>query len=516
MLPKHPAVCLVLLAGLAASVAAEAAEPKGRPGEDREYTAEANPRPAGMPLSPLPDPPKLELPEPRPEAVEALNGILSRLVGPDETARQQAARELYEAKPDWVSAVARKMDGLAEKADRQAMDRQLGRIRDRIRRAPADAPQADYLDALLELPQPSEQAWQDLVRLVALGRALEAIGSTSACRELVRVYVRFDLLRLDVQRRLDRVGDPALAALIETTRHPAPKIAEWAKRQLVLRGKAVPQEAVRTDDPSVLAGVLVALGRVGDPETARLLISFAGTDRLEVRTAARQALTLLGESAAWQLREAFLDITGRTAPRDWTWKRLARELYTELDRTRLSEVYQIYEKALLAHERGDLVAMKEGFDRVLAQSPLFESRDTMAELYLEFAEKNPEPALLAEDALRRAERIAHDEGSRKRIQSRLLLLRARQLERTGFWDRTLADRAAALDPTYEAAQRAHASADATTSGWTTASRYSVAITVSALALGGVAWILWTARRSRRSESANEPQGPPPPMPPMPP
>src|SRR5690606_36738245 len=128
---------------------------------------------------------------------------------------------------------------------------------------------------------------------------------------LVRMYVRFDLLRLEVQRRLDKIGEPALAALIETTRHPAPKIADWAKRQLSLRGKAIPQEAVRTDDPSVLASVLVALGRVGDPETARLMISFSGTDRLEVRTAARQGLVLLGESAAWQLREAFLDTTVR-------------------------------------------------------------------------------------------------------------------------------------------------------------------------------------------------------------
>jgi HEAT repeat protein len=122
----------------------------------------------------------------------------------------------------------------------------------------------------------------------------------------------------------------------------------------------------------VLAAVLVALGRVGDPETARLLISFAGTDRLEVRNAARQALVLLGEAAAWQLREAFLDTTGRTAPRDWTWKRLARELFTEFDRTRLAQVYEIYEQALAAHKKGDLVAMKQGFDRVLTQSPLFE------------------------------------------------------------------------------------------------------------------------------------------------
>lgn len=475
---------------------ASAGEGKGRRDDDREYTAEANPRPAGMPLSPLPEPPSTELPEPRPQAVEALGGILTRLTGTDALARERAAQELFEAKPDWVSAASRKVDSIAESADRSDMERLLMRLRDGRRKGTDEGPKADYLDLALERAEPEQKAWQGLVRLLALGRVLEAIGSTGACRELVRMYVRFDFLRIDVQRRLDKIGDPALAALIETTRHPAPKIAEWAKRQLSLRGKAIPQEAVRSDDPSVLASVLVALGRVGDPETARLLISFSGTDRLEVRTAARQGLVLLGESAAWQLREAFLDTTGRTAPRDWTWKRLARELFTELDRTRLAQVYDIYEQALAAHKKGDLVAMKRGFDRVLTDSPLFEGREAMAELYLAYAEAHPAPADEAEDALRRAERVAHDDALRHRIQSRLSMLRAQSLAEAGFWDRTLVDRARALDPENAEAEGALPRPGASPSKMSAVSRYLVAITVSVLALGGVGWILWTARRQR--------------------
>ena len=509
----RPALLLLTFA-MGAGGLAQATEKGERAGDgrsqgDKEYTAEANPRPAGMPLSPLPEVPTLEMPEPRPEAVAALESILKRLVAADAADRERAASELYEAKADWVAVAARKLDILAESADREAMDRALTKIRSQARKAAASGGKGDYLEAALELAAPGDKPWQDLVRLLGLGRALEAIGSPSACRELVRMYVRFDLVRLDVQQRLDRVGDPALPVLIETTRHPAPKVAEWAKRQLSLRGKAIPQEAVRTDDSSVLAGVLVALGRVGDPETARLLISFAGTERLEIRTAARQGLVLLGESGAWQLREAFQDTTGRTAPRDWTWKRLARELFTELDRTRLSRVYEIYEAALLAHKQGNLVSMKEGFDRVLTQSPLFEGREAMAELYLEFAERHPEPPGPAEDALRRAERIAHDDTLRKRAQSRLLLLRASALEKRGFWDRTLVERAATLDPDNAAAAQALRAPSAGSSGWNAGPRYLVAITVSVLALGGVAWVLWTARRRPA-------QGPPPPMPPIPP
>lgn len=501
-LPRRLALPCALLAVLTtlSTFEGQAAESKGesKHDDDREFTAEANPRPAGMPLSPLPAPPSLELPEPRPQAVEALNGILTRLIDQDAVTRERAARELYEAKADWVAATARKIDQLAESADRRELDRVLTRARDAARKAPDDGSQPDYVDMALLVAQPDQKAWQDLIRLVALGRVLEAIGGPAASRELVRMYVRFDLLRLEVQRRLDKIGEPALAALIETTRHPAPKIADWAKRQLSLRGKAIPQEAVRTDDPSVLASVLVALGRVGDPETARLMISFSGTDRLEVRTAARQGLVLLGESAAWQLREAFLDTTGKAAPRDWTWKRLARELFTELDRTRLAQVYQVYEEALTAHKKGDLLSMKQGFDRVLTQSPLFEGREAMAALYLEYAEAHPEPAEQAEDALRRAERIVHDEALRTRIQSRLLVLRARSLEERGLWDRTLVDRAASLDPTNDDAKSDSVSLGAHASGMGAVSRYLLAITVSALGLAGVGWIFWTARRKRPS------------------
>lgn len=123
----------------------------------------------------------------------------------------------------------------------------------------------------------------------------------------------------------------------------------------------------------------------------------------------------------------------------------------------------------------------------------------MAALYLEFAEAHPEPVDQAEDALRRAERIAHDDALRAKIQSRLLVLRARSLEARGFWDRTLVDRAVSLDPDNDDAQSALSAPDATASGLSTLSRYLVAITVSLLGLAGVGWIFWTARRERSAE-----------------
>src|SRR5690606_15922324 len=51
--------------------------------EDREYSAEAAPRPVDMPLSPLPEVPSRDLARPRPAAIEALDRVLSRIVSED-------------------------------------------------------------------------------------------------------------------------------------------------------------------------------------------------------------------------------------------------------------------------------------------------------------------------------------------------------------------------------------------------------------------------------------------------
>lgn len=462
--------------------------------DDKEYSAEAAPRPSGMPLSPLPEPPKLELERPRPLALQALDGVLERITSPDPLVRERAAQELLEGKPDWVSAVAKRVDTVAEHADREAMSRVLGRVRDKARAAGASSNtpgDADYLGFALGSAEPQSKPWRDLVQLLALARVLEALESTPAARELIRIYVRFDFMRLDVQRRLERMGESAIPALYEAKRHPATKVADWAKKQLELRGRAVPQEAVRVRDPEVLSDVLLALGRAGELDAARLLVSFAGSDRHQVRLAARQALTLLGEASAWQLRDAYQDLTGKAPPRDWTWKRLARELFTELDRTRLANVFQRYEQALAAKEKGDLVAMKEGFDAVLAESPLFEAREEMAPLYLEFALRHPEPRQRALGALRRAERISHDEALRRRIESRRVLIEAELLEEQGLHDRALYERAASLDPKNTRAAR---EAPGQSGGLGPVARYALALTVVGLSLGGAGWVLWTARR----------------------
>ena len=97
------------------------------------------------------------------------------------------------------------------------------------------------------------------------------------------------------------------------------------------------------------------------------MVSFAGTERSQVRDAARQAIALMGETANWQLRDAYENVVGKRPQRDWSWERTARELFGELDRLRSSEVSDLFEAGLKAQSDGDLERMRSAFDQVLAE-----------------------------------------------------------------------------------------------------------------------------------------------------
>ncbi len=62
-----------------------------------------------------------------------------------------------------------------------------------------------------------------------------------------------------------------------------------ASDQLDVIGKTVPGEAVQTADNQVLADVLRAYGRARDADAARVIVSFANSDRVQVRDAVGRA-----------------------------------------------------------------------------------------------------------------------------------------------------------------------------------------------------------------------------------
>lgn len=475
-------------------------------------TLEAAEAPLVQPLPELEEP---ELDEATPEQLARLDGVVDQLLAPKLEARTEALTRLRQVDASWLPALAERFERLASTANKPALAILLERIRARQRDQPepgARGPRSrgagprhsvpsDCLEAVVVYPDRSSAFLRPLTEVLAYSRMFEAIATLPAARQVLAVYIRFgDFLRVDTELALTRMQDAATAALIEATAHPAPRIAEWAEKQLDVAGKLVASEAVQVQDPVLRADILRAYGKTRDVETGRLLISFAASERALIRLAARQAVNLLGEAGLSQLRDAYQKTVGRRAPGDWSWQRVAQELFAEFDRQRLSELYRLYAGGRAAEQRGDLAAAREAFDQVLAWDPTFERGAQMASVYLALGEReadsNPEAAGLA---LRRAERLAPAGLTRDRALSLRYTLDARALLARGIVDEVLVQRARELDPKNERAATLERDLQRRSQGTQTAFlRYSAAATILALTL--IALII-AALRQRRPKPA---------------
>jgi hypothetical protein len=412
-------------------------------------------------LPELPSPPSIEPKRPEAADLADVDAVLGRIVGEQAGDRESAVRELLEAEPKQVAALRFRLGSIADAADKEAMKRLLQKTRRELLSQKDDEESekpsggVDYLAGLTDKAEPKSEAWRNLVSVLALARMLESIGNVEAVRGLIEVYARYgEFLRITVQNGLNRLGDKAVPALIEAERHPAEKIAKWATRQLDMLGKGIPSEAVQTQDQAVLADVIRAYGRTRNQDAVRIVVSFANSERAQIREAARQAVALLGEVASWQLRDSYESVVGKKPPRDWSWERIARELFGELDRLRSAQVGKLFEDGKAARARGDLVAMRESFDQLLARNPGFEEKGELAAGYLAYAraelDKSPATAIVA---LRRAERL---DPTSKVAGSLRLTLEAEALEAKGVADVTLLDKAIELDPQNARAKAARA------------------------------------------------------------
>src|SRR5262249_51619721 len=145
--------------------------------------------------------------------------------------------------------------------------------------------------------------------------------------------------------------------------------------------------AVGTNDTQILADVLRAYGRTRDVDAVRVILSFANSDRVQLRDAAREAIAAIGEPGVWQLRDQYLGLTGNKPPKEWSWDRLARELFAIWDHQRLAELYKLMDDGVAATSAGKWSEAVEAFDKLLARSPLFDRRREMVKAYVERAKQ---------------------------------------------------------------------------------------------------------------------------------
>jgi tetratricopeptide (TPR) repeat protein len=288
---------------------------------------------------------------------------------------------------------------------------------------------------------------------------LTAVGNTAAVRELIQLYAHFgDLVRIDLQRQVGKLRDRAVPALIEARQNDAKTVQKWANKELDVLGRAIPGEAVASNDTQVLADVLRAYGRTRDVDAVRVILSFCNSDRAQLRDAARESLASIGEPGIWQIRDQYLGLTGEKPPRAWTWDRLARELFGLYDQQRLAEIHKLMDDGVAAAGAGKLTEAVDAFDKVLARTPLFERRKEMSPVYVERArqlEDGHRDEALA--MMRKALRLDPGGAQAKSIESEIAYLEGELSVERGTPDRTAFDRALALDPSHEGARRALAS-----------------------------------------------------------
>lgn len=410
-------------------------------------------------LPPLPAIPKLDPTPSTQSEIDDLDARLTALRSEKLDERREAARDVLQIPSKSVAAILSRLDKLAARADRDRMKRALTVVREKARRTnDADDDGAeetrggrrvDLLVQLVEQARPKDEGWRDLIELIGLSRMLTHVGNVYAARGLIEIYVRFgEFVRVDVQNRLAELGDGAIAALIEARRHRAEKVARWAERQLDRLGKGVPSEAIRTESFECLADILRAYGRTKDPDAARIIVSYASSERFQIREAARQAIAMLGEVGLWQLRDSYENVVGRRPRRDWSWDRTARELFFEYDRLHAKKVYDLMDEGLKAASEHRYEQMAAAYDALLAHSPQLEKAQLLAPGYLAYAEemakKQPQ---LAEAALVRVERLASDPALQKRARSLRDTIQAERQLQAGVLDPYLLQTAADLDPT---------------------------------------------------------------------
>jgi tetratricopeptide (TPR) repeat protein len=177
------------------------------------------------------------------------------------------------------------------------------------------------------------------------------------------------------------------------------------------------------------------------------------SDRIQVRGAAREALSQFGQDAVWKLREAYSNVTGKAAPEGWQSAQIAKELFAAYDRLRLQEVYGLLDEGLAKAQDGKLEEAVAAFDKVLARQPMIERRSEMVPAYVLYAQKIEEsdpPKSLA--VFRKAVRLWPESPRTTQIEAEIAYLEGKELLARGIADVEPFKRALTLDPGHEKAR----------------------------------------------------------------
>ncbi len=462
---------------------------------------------------------ELDTAETLPELTQRARGLAAS----DPAQRARAFAALRGLGSGALPAIEKRLDAIARRGfDAPAALKAMGdlrRVQVPLARGPARFDGGDIPDAELDLARgvlPLLEADRGkgavlVAELVALLRALEGQRSPEAAELIVAKLWPLDakLFRAELPRTRARLGVLMIPGLLRQRAHARSHVRSACEEGLSALSISGPGRAVQQDDVGLLAAILRAYGDTLTFEAMPVVVTYLSDERLEVQKAALQALARFGRNAIWQLRERYVNATGKDPDPNWGHQRLRDELLRLFAAPKLAEFERHMAQAERALAEGAPQQAQAAADAALRVLPASTESARAVPIYdalaRAFAARGELSAALTANA--RALRLAPDDAQADQRRARTLWLEGELRLATGQVDLTAYERALRLDPTLAEAQTA---LDDLT-GKTRARERSERRVLSALAaLLLLAAGVFTLRENRRKARPDPDEAPTPP------
>jgi len=368
-----------------------------------------------------------------------------------EVERRKAAHDtLLALGDDALPAIQARLTQLAARVDTAKALSAMSAFR-RVQGATSPDAEVDLARGVLPvLERERSRATTDAAELVLFLRALEAQKSAAAAHVIVGQLFAVEpkLFRFEAPRTRERLGVLMLPALVRHRNHARPWIRDFCNKSLLDMHMETPGRAVQQDDVTLLAALLTAYGDTLTFDAMPVIVSYLTDERVAVREAAVGAIRRFGKNAIWQLRERYLNATGREADPGWGYQRILDELFAMHDEPRKKSFGRELAAAQTALEAGDIEAASAALGRALEVEPESVRAKAAAPLYARVAGSHLENGELERSltAYRRALRLSPDAEESASFQARVQYLEAELRLERGIVDLEGYRRALALDP----------------------------------------------------------------------
>ncbi len=384
--------------------------------------------------------------------------LASDLASTDRQVRKRAHDVLITLGEDALPAIQTRLSQLAARVVTEQALTAISAFR-RVQGSASPDLTVDLARGILSaLESDRSRATVDAAELVLYLRALEAQKTPAAALVIVGQLFAVEpkLFRYEAQRTRERLGVLMLPALIRHRTHSRPWIRDFCASSLTDMHMETPGRAVQQDDVVLLAALLTAYGDTLTFDAMPVIVSYLTDERVAVREAAAASVRRFGKNAIWQLRERYLNATGKEADPGWGHQRILDELYAVHDEPRKQGFEQQVNAARTAIAQGEQGQAAEALRHALEIEPQSTRAKAAAPLYAQLAATYLERGEFEQalDAYRRALRLSPDGEDNAGFQARVRYIEAELRLDQGVVDLEGYKTALGLDPSLSQAEEA--------------------------------------------------------------